>query len=110
VRKRLVRLCRESPFTALASGATFAVQMIGLTINQVRRESRTRAALLLNIMALWDDSTIISCYVKVSGGCVRVSPGTNQNGIFFFSIENKNLTLTPLNGGRKAVQGGSFFK
>jgi hypothetical protein len=23
----------------------------------------------------------------------------NQNGIFFFSIENKNLTLTPLNGG-----------
>ena len=34
----------------------------------------------------------------------------NQNGIFFFSIENKNLTLTPLNGGWKAVQGGSFFK
>jgi hypothetical protein len=39
VRERLVRLCRESPFTALASAATFAVQMTGLTINQVRRES-----------------------------------------------------------------------
>jgi hypothetical protein len=103
VRERLAGLCRESPFTALASAATFAVQMIGLTINQVRRKSTgkagQRAASLLNIMALWDDSTIISCYVKVSGGCCRVSPGVNQNGIFFFSIENKNLTLTPLNGG-----------
>jgi hypothetical protein len=43
--------------------------------------------------------TIISCYVKVSGGCAKAITGDNQNGIFFFSIENKNLTLTPLNGG-----------
>ena len=103
MRKRLAGLCRESPFTALASGATFAVQMIGLTINQVRRKSIGKAghgpASLLNIMALWDDSTIISCYVKVSGGCDKAIAWGNQNGIFFFSIENKNLTLTPLNGG-----------
>jgi hypothetical protein len=39
VRKRLAGLCRESPFTALASEATFAVQMIGFTIHQVRRKS-----------------------------------------------------------------------
>ena len=58
VRERLVGLCRESPFTALASGATFAVQMIGLTSNQVRREASgqagQRAASLLNIIELSD--------------------------------------------------------
>jgi len=58
VGERLAGLCRESPFTALASAATFAVQMIGFTIHQVRRASMgkagQRAASLLNIMALWD--------------------------------------------------------
>jgi len=44
-------------------------------------------------------STIISCYVKVVRRVLSGIAWGNQNGIFFFSIENKNLTLTPLNGG-----------
>ncbi|WP_091379318.1 hypothetical protein [Mucilaginibacter mallensis] len=93
--ERLAGLCRESPFTALASAATFAVQMIGFTIHQVRRASMgkagQRAASLLNIMALWDDSTIISCYVKVSGGCGRVSPGVIKTASSFFQLKIKTL-------------------
>ena len=88
MRKRLAGLCRESPFTALASAATFALQMIGFTINQLRRESMRqagqRAASLLNIMALWDDSTIISCYVKTSG---------DANGQLFFLSTEKEAQL-----------------
>ena len=98
VRKRLVGLCRESPFTGLASEATFAIQMMGLTINQVRSESivesRTRGALLLNIIKLYDacegvaercERTIISCYVRVSAGCDRDSPGTIKTAYSFFN-------------------------
>jgi len=52
--------------------------MIGFTSAQA---SRMCAALLLNIMALWDGSTIISCYVKTSG---------DANGqLFFLSIEKE---------------------
>eukprot|EP01037_Dinobryon_pediforme_P007121 gene7121-7187_t len=40
VSKKFAGLCRESPFRALASVATFAIQMIGLTIHQaLNRES-----------------------------------------------------------------------
>ena len=91
----LAGLCRESHFTALASGATFAVQMIGFTIHQVRMESMgkagQRAASLLNIMALWDDSTIISCYVKVSGGAIRPSPGSIKTASSYFQLKIKTL-------------------
>jgi len=52
--------------------------MIGLPGAQA---SRMCAALLLNIMALWDGNTIISCYVKTSG---------DANGqLFFLSTEKK---------------------
>ncbi|MDR3697694.1 MAG: hypothetical protein P4L47_23860 [Mucilaginibacter sp.] len=52
-----------------------------------RGESRARAASLLNIMALWDGfggvvercgRTIISYYVKVSGGCAMAPEGSGQ--------------------------------
>ena len=58
VRERPVGLCRESPFTALLSEAIFAVTDDYLTYLPWRvgqaLGSRTRAASLLNIMALWD--------------------------------------------------------
>ncbi len=59
VRERLVGLCRESPFTALLSEATFAVTDDFLNLVRVGKASEkpARAALLsglLNIMELWD--------------------------------------------------------
>jgi len=53
--------------------------MIGLPGAQA---SRMCAALLLNIMALWDGSTIIGCYVKASGN------GTANS--FFFQLKALN--------------------
>ncbi|MBD1395436.1 hypothetical protein IDJ76_20200 [Mucilaginibacter sp. ZB1P21] len=53
MRERLVGLCRESPFTALASEATFAVTDDRLNQYAGRAvESRMRAASLLNIIEL----------------------------------------------------------